>query len=110
MPSLQSSAWGSIFFTYNYDREDRDHGRLVQFVNATIHPNDVVYLEPTAFLEAIGIAREAYMPTADWDIVARMSSEQRNSINVLLVHENSADYAISEFCGNWKWTGEELKS
>ena len=67
-------------------------------------------MEPTAYLEIVGIAREAYMPTNDWDIIERMTVEQRNSVNVLLVHNFWADQAISEFGGKWIPTGEELKS
>lgn len=101
---------GVHFYNYIYNRQDRDNARLVQFVNATIRPDDVVFVEPTAYLEVVGIAREAYMPTADWDIIERMSPEQRNSVNVLLMHNFWAVEVTQEFGGNWKPTGEELKS
>ncbi len=56
--------------------------------------DDIAYAEPIAYEAARARARDAYFPNPDFDIIALMSQEQRNSITVMLVRsEWSADVA-----------------
>ena len=49
------------------DRQDRDYRRLLQFVDQTIRPDDVVFSDAVSYLATVGRAREVYMPLADWE-------------------------------------------
>jgi hypothetical protein len=99
---------GVHLLAYSADRQDRDYGRLVQFVDQTIRPDDVVFSDAVSYLAVVGRAREVYMPLADWDIIELMSDEQKKSVNVLLVRQDWLNKAIQEFGGKWKATGQEL--
>jgi hypothetical protein len=99
---------GVHLFVYSVDAHDRDYSRVVQFVDQTIRPGDVVFCDPAAYLAAVSNASELYMPISDWDIMERMSEEQRKSVNVLLIRPAWVKQAIQGLGGNWKATGEQL--
>jgi len=100
---------GTHLIAYSVDRQDRNYGQVVQFVDQTIRPDDVVFSDEASYLAVVGRARQAYMPIADWDIVPLMSDEQRKSVNVLLVRQLWVKTKlIRELGGEWKATGQEL--
>jgi len=99
---------GAHLIVYSVDSQDRDYGQLVQYVDQTIRPDDVVFADPATYFAAIGRAHEIYMPLSDWDIIERMSDDEKKSVNVLLVRQGWLDRAVREFGGQWKATGQDL--
>lgn len=98
---------------YAHDRRDHDYARLENFVDQSVHADDIAYVEDQAYLAARQRARDAYYPIDvpgpfNGNIFPLMSQEQKESITVLIVRPTSAADAIRSFGGSWFETGQEL--
>lgn len=93
---------------YAEDSQDHDYARLQEFVRQSVRANDVAYVDPEIYLLARQRAADAYFPNPDLDILPRMSTEQKESITVLVIQPSWIDDTTRELGGEWKATGQEL--
>jgi hypothetical protein len=93
---------------YLSERHDHNYTRMQNFVNESVYHNDIAYAEPIAYEAARAHARDAYFPNPDFDIIALMSQQQRNSITVMLVRSEWSAAVARAPGGTWEDTGQDL--
>jgi len=93
---------------YAGNHQDRDYSRLEQFVDQTVHPDDIAYVDVTGYLAVRQRARDAYFPTAEGPIIPLMSQQQKDSITVLLIPPSELEYTTNGLGGQWRDTGETI--
>lgn len=91
---------------YLGNHQDRDYSRLERFVEQTVHPDDVAYVDFRGYLAVRQRARDAYFPVAEEPIIPQMSQQQRDSITVVLVPPSDLEYATAGLGGKWQETGQ----
>jgi len=93
---------------YIGNHQDRDYSRLEQFVDETVHVDDVAYVDTRGYLAVRQRARDAYFPEAEERIIPLMSQQQKDSITVLLIPSSELEYTINGLGGQWKETGQMI--
>jgi hypothetical protein len=93
---------------YIGNSQDRDYSHLEQFVDQTVHPDDVAYADTRGYLAVRRRARDAYLPEAEERIIPLMSPQQKDSITVLLIPSSELDYVTNGLGGQWQETGQRI--
>ena len=88
--------------------QDRDYSHLEQFVDQTVHADDIAYVDETGYLAVRQRARDAYFPTTEGPIIPLMSQEQKDSITVLLIRSSAVKYTTNGLGGQWQETGQRI--
>jgi hypothetical protein len=88
--------------------QDRDYSHLEQFVDQTVHANDIAYVDTPGYLAVRQRARHAYLPEAEEAIIALMSQQQKDSIMVLLIRSSQLEYTTNGLGGRWQETGQMI--
>jgi len=87
---------------------DRDYSHLEQFVDQTVHVDDIAYVDIRGYLAVRQRARDAYFPETEERIIPLMSQQQKDSITVLLIPSWELEYTTNGLGGQWKETGQEF--
>lgn len=107
--SLSAAAGAGLHAAaYAGNRQDRDYSRLEQFVDETVHANDIAYVDITGYLAVRQRARDAYFPETEGLIIPLMSQRQKDSITVLLIPKPELEYTINGLGGQWQETGQTI--
>jgi len=93
---------------YIGNHRDRDYSHLEQFVDRTVHPDDIAYVDTTGYLAVRQRARDAYLPEAETPTIPLMSQQQRDSITVLLIPPSAFEYTTNGLGGQWVETGQKI--
>ena len=88
--------------------QDRHYSHLEQFVDQTVHAEDIAYVDTTGYLAVRQRARDAYFPETEWPIIPLMSKQQKDSITVLLIPASLFEYAANGLGGRWYETGQMI--
>jgi hypothetical protein len=99
---------GLHLLAYIGNYQDRDYSRLEQFVDQTVHANDIAYVDFTGYLAVRKRARDAFFPTTEEPIIPLMSRQQKESITVLLIPPSELEYAVNGLGGQWQETGQRF--
>jgi hypothetical protein len=86
--------------------QDRDYSHLEQFVDQTVHADDIAYVDITGYLAVRQRARDAYFPVTEGPIIPLMSQQQKDSITVLLIRSSESEYTTNGLGGQWQETGQ----
>lgn len=89
-------------------RHDHNYGRIQNFVNQSVYPDDIVYTEPMAYEAVRARARDAYFPNPDLEIIPLMSQQQKEAIDVVLIRREWAPDVTKALGGTWEDTGRDL--
>lgn len=95
--------------SYISDAHDHDYSLIERFVGGTLRKGDVAYVDPKVYLAARQRAADAYFPNPDFDIISKMSEEEKESITVVLIPPDWIEDTTRELGGQWADTGEELR-
>jgi hypothetical protein len=93
---------------YAGNRQDRDYSHLEQFVDRTVHPDDIAYVDITGYLAVRQRARDAYFPVTEEPIIPLMSQQQKDSITVLLLPSSALEDTTKGLGGQWQDTGQTI--
>jgi hypothetical protein len=88
--------------------QDRDYSHLEQFVDQTVHPDDIAYVDTPGYLAVRHRARDAYLAEAEGPIIPLMSQQQKDSITVLLIPPSQLEYTTNGLGGQWQETGQMI--
>ena len=88
--------------------QDRDYSHLEQFVDQTVHADDIAYVDTTGYLAVRQRARDAYFPETEGLIIPLMSQQQKDSITVLLIPLSELEYTTNGLGGQWQETGQMI--
>jgi len=88
--------------------QDRDYSHLEQFVDQTVHADDIAYVDVTGYLAVRQRARDAYLPFTEEPIIPLMSQQQKDSITVLLIPSSELEYSTNGLGGQWQDTGQRI--
>ena len=88
--------------------QDRDYSHLEQFVDQTVHADDIAYVDETGYLAVRQRARDAYFPTTEGPILPLMSKQQKDSITVLLIRPSAFESTRNGLGGQWQETGQMI--
>jgi hypothetical protein len=88
--------------------QDRDYSHLEQFVDQTVHADDIAYVDITGYLAVRQRARDAYFPVTEGPIIPLMSQQQKDSITVLLIGSSELEYTTNGLGGQWQETGQRI--
>jgi hypothetical protein len=107
--SLSAAAGAGLHAAaYIGNRQDRDYSQLEQFVDQTVHADDIAYVDTRGYLAVRQRARDAYFPEAEERIIPLMSRQQKDSITVLLIPSSELEYATNGLGGQWQETGQRI--
>ena len=87
---------------------DRDYSHLEQFVDQTVHADDIAYVDIRGYLAVRQRAQDAYFPETEERIIPLMSQQQKDSITVLLIPSSELEYTTNGLGGQWQDTGQAL--
>ena len=105
--SLSAAAGAGIHAAaYIGNSQDRDYSRYEQFVDQTVHADDIAYVDATGYLAVRQRARDAYLWEAEGPIIPLMSQQQKDSITVLLIPSWALEYTTNGLGGQWQETGQ----
>jgi hypothetical protein len=93
---------------YIGNHQDRDYSHLEQFVNQTVHADDIAFVDAPGYLAVRQRARDAYLAEAEVPIVPLMSPQQKDSITVLLIPRSISEYTTNGLGGQWQETGQKI--
>ncbi len=93
---------------YIGNHRDRDYSHLEQFVDQTVHADDIAYVDTRGYLAVRQRARDAYFPEAEGPIIPLMSQQQKDSITVLLIPSAALEYTTNGLGGQWQETGQTI--
>ena len=91
--------------------QDRDYSHLEQFVDQTVHADDIAYVDFAGYLAVRQRARDAYFPETEPgrpDSCYLMSQQQKDSITVLLIPSSKLEYTTNGLGGQWQETGRKI--
>ena len=89
--------------------QDRHYSHLEQFVDQTVHAEDIAYVDTTGYLAVRQRARDAYFPEAEGPIIPLMSQQQKDAITVLLhTFVGIRNPQSNGLGGHWHETGEKI--
>jgi hypothetical protein len=107
--SLSAAAGGGLHAAaYIGNRQDRDYSHLEQFVDQTVHPDDIAYVDAPGYLAVRQRARDAYLQEAEGPIIPLMSQQQKDSITVLLIPSSLLEYTTNGLGGQWQEAGQKI--
>ena len=107
--SLSAAAGAGLHAAaYIGNYQDRDYSHLEQFVDQTVHADDIAYVDITGYLAVRQRARDAYLPEAEGPIIPLMSQQQKDSITVLLRPPSQLEYTTNGLGGQWQETGQMI--
>lgn len=87
---------------------DRNYSHLEQFVDQTVHTDDLAYVDIRGYLAVRQRARDAYFPLTEGPIIPLMSQQQKDSITVLLIPPSALEYTANGLGGQWLSTGQMI--
>jgi hypothetical protein len=93
---------------YVGNSQDRNYSRLEQFVDQTVHADDIAFVDTRGYLAVRQRARDAYFPETEGPIIPLMSLQQKDSITVLLIPSSAFQSAADGLGGQWQETGQEI--
>jgi hypothetical protein len=93
---------------YLGDYQDRNYSHLEQFVDQTVHADDIAYVDTPGYLAVRQRARDAYLPEAEGPIIPLMSQQQKDAITVLLIPSSVSESTINGLGGKWHETGQKI--
>ena len=93
---------------YLGDYQDRNYSHLEQFVDQTVHSDDIAYVDTPGYLAVRQRARDAYLPEAEGPIIPLMSQRQKDAITVLLIPSSVSESTITGLGGQWQETGQKI--
>ena len=88
--------------------QDRGYSHLEQFVDQTVHADDIAYVDARGDLAARQRARDAYLAEAEGPIIPLMSQQQKDSVKVLLIPPSELEYTTNGLGGQWQETGQRM--
>jgi hypothetical protein len=107
--SLSAAAGAGLHAAaYIGNYQDRDYSHLEQFVDQTVHPDDIAYVDTPGYLAVRHRARDAYLAEAEGPIIPLMSQQQKDSITVLLIPPSQLEYTTNGLGGQWQETGQMI--
>jgi hypothetical protein len=107
--SLSAAAGAGLHAAaYIGNYQDRDYSHVEQFVDQTVHADDIAYVDTRGYLAVRQRARDAYFPEAEERIIPLMSQQQKDSITVLLIPPSELEYTTDGLGGQWQETGQKI--
>jgi hypothetical protein len=88
--------------------QDRNYSHLEKFVDQTVRPDDIAFVDAPGYLAVRQRARDAYLAEAEGPIIPLMSQQQKNSITVLLIPPSTMEYTTKGLGGEWQETGQRI--
>ncbi len=105
--SLSAAAGAGVHAAaYIGNYQDRNYSHYEQFVDQTVHADDIAYVDAVGYLAVRQRARDAYLWEAEGSIIPLMSKQQKDSITVLLIPSSALEYTINGLGGQWQETGQ----
>jgi hypothetical protein len=87
-----------------YDRQDRNYGPVTAAIGPLVQPNDAVYADYSAYYVARSKARLVFTK----HYLARLNSDERRSISVIIVDPADAVSVQAALGGKWNEVGPEI--
>lgn len=100
---------GANAVAYASEAPDHDYRLIEGFVAESVRETDVAYVDPEVYFAARRVAKDAYFPNPDLEIISKMSQMQRDSITLLVIQPGWIRDTTQMLGGKWQETGQELR-